>query len=181
MSKKIAMLLATLMIGATFIGCGAKENAPVEDQAPVEENVEIEEDVQLPVGNDSKLGVLAREIGERVQDMPMTMELIKDEIAPFYGEELINLVDDFGGIMPMMQSTTEVTIFKVKEGKMDEVKAILEERKKNQEQAFEQYLPDEYEIVKNSQIYENGDYIYFISAEEKNVDTIKEMIENGIK
>ena len=181
MSKKISMLLATLMVGATFMGCGAKENAPVEDQALVEENVQPEENVQLPAGNDSKLGVLAREISDKVEDMPMSMELVKDDVPAFYGEEILNLVDDFGGVMPMMQTTTEITIFKVKEGKMAEVKSILEDRKKLQEQNFEQYLPDEYEIVKNSQIYENGDYIYFISAEEKNVDTIKEMIENGIK
>lgn len=143
LNKKILMVGMLGLVAIGMVGCGQKTEAPKDDVQ--------QEQVQQAVKLDVK-GTIAK-IQEQITEMPLTMELSEADMSIFFNEKLPELVDEFGGLMPMMQSTTEVTVFKAKEGKVDEVKAILEERKATQMKSFERYLEDQYEIIKEAKIF----------------------------
>lgn len=66
-------------------------------------------------------------------------------------------------------------MFEAKEGKLDTVKKGVEKRLENLKELWSQYLPDQYELVKNSVTYENGNYYFFIVGQdaEKILELIK--------
>ena len=62
-------------------------------------------------------------------------------------------------------TATEYFIAQVKDGKMDSVKASLEARQDALDQQWSQYLPEQYELVKNYQLVTNGNYVLFVVSE----------------
>ena len=67
---------------------------------------------------------------------------------------------------PMMNTNaTEFFIAKVKDGKMDAVKAAIQARQASLENQWSTYLPDQYEMVKNYKLTTNGNYIFFAISE----------------
>ena len=67
---------------------------------------------------------------------------------------------------PMMNTmATEFFIAKVKDGKMDTVKAALQARQANLDNQWSTYLPEQYEMVKNYKLTVNGSYIFFAISE----------------
>lgn len=93
--------------------------------------------------------------------MPSGEEILTDiyKIKPEDVEEyVINI--------PMMNTKAdEIAIIKAKSGKLDSVKKSVEDRKKDLEDKWKTYLPDQYEIVKKGKIVTVGDYILFIVNE----------------
>ena len=113
--------------------------------------------------------------------MPMTMELTAEELPMLYGEDFTaDKVEDFAVLAPMMQSTTEVAIFKAKDGDTQTIKDALQTRIENQMSVFETYLEDQYEIISNAQIFEADDYVYLISADETNFEVMQGIIETAL-
>lgn len=184
LNKKLmtAGMIGLLAIG--MVGCGNKTETPVENDTNVEqqtnkeENTTKEEAVEVDVA-----GTIAKIKTELEGKMPMTMELdhTDEKMTLAYQESLTaDMVEDFAGLMPMMQSTTEVALFKAKDGDVQTIIKALEERQANQIKVFEQYLPDQYEIIKESKIVDKGDYVYFISAEPENFEIMQTIIEDAI-
>lgn len=70
---------------------------------------------------------------------------------------------------------TEIAMFEAKEGKLDAVKKGVEKRLEDLKALWSQYLPDQYELVKNNLTYENGNYYFFIVGQDakKVLDSIK--------
>ena len=67
---------------------------------------------------------------------------------------------------PMMNvQATEFFIAKVKDGKMDTVKAALESRQASLDAQWATYLPDQHDLVKNYKLTTNGSYIFFAISE----------------
>ena len=56
----------------------------------------------------------------------------------------------------------EIAMFEAKDGKIDTIKKGVEKRIENLKELWSQYLPDQYELVKNAQTYENGNYYFFV-------------------
>ena len=65
----------------------------------------------------------------------------------------------------MSVQATEFFIAKVKDGKLDAVKSALEQRQKDLEEQWSQYLPAQLELVQNYKLVSNGNYILFAVSE----------------
>ncbi len=75
-------------------------------------------------------------------------------------------LDEYGYYGSLMNvQATEFFIAKVKSGKMDAVKAAVLSRQADLDAQWKQYLPDQYELVKNYKLVQNGDYLFFGIAE----------------
>lgn len=82
-------------------------------------------------------------------------------------------------LSPMSINAYCVAIVKPVEGKKEEVKNAFETYKLSQEQAFEQYLQEEYKIAHDAVITEVGDYIVFAMC--KDASTLRDNIINVLK
>ena len=81
------------------------------------------------------------------------------DIAPDQYDEVV-------GKMPMMNIQASMyLIIKAKDGKLDEVKAKVEEYASKQEESWSKYLPEQYELVKNRKQGVVGNYVYLIISE----------------
>ncbi len=80
----------------------------------------------------------------------------------------INLLDEAIVKAPMISlAVDEIAIIKVKDAKdIDLVKESMENRKQVQMNAFENYVPGNYEIAKNAIIKTKGNYVYLIISNE---------------
>lgn len=88
-------------------------------------------------------------------------ELYKD----MYGVDKSNYEDVlvYGSMMSV--KSNEIILIKVKKQEdIASAKKVLEERKNQVYKTWEQYLPDQFEIVKNAQIKSKGNYIALIIA-----------------
>ncbi len=90
------------------------------------------------------------------------------------GEELIQLyhlnkddIEEAKVNMPMMNvQAHEIAIIKVKDGKVDAVKESIGKRHEDIYNIWSQYLPNQFEMVKNKIIGTKGNYVYMIIAED---------------
>lgn len=97
-------------------------------------------------------------------EMPATMPLGDMELNDLYGIDVSSVgVESYYVAMPMMMtSASEIAIFEVSDAAaMDAVKAGIQTRLAQLETTWSMYLPDQYELVKNHIIRENGNYIIF--------------------
>ena len=89
------------------------------------------------------------------------IEVTDDDLANIYDIDAADL-DGYLARVPMMNvSATEFFMAKVKDGKMDTVKAALEARQANLVTTWSSYLPDQYDLVKNYKLVTNGSYVFF--------------------
>jgi len=100
-------------------------------------------------------------------ELPSMIDLKKEEMKDFY---YINSddVEEYTIKIPMMNvHAIEIAIIKVKDGRSVEgVKDAINKRVKDLERTWEQYLPNQYELVKNHILKSNGQYVIFIINED---------------
>lgn len=151
MKNKIIILLAVVSAFAMILtGCGKKEDA--EDVKDKDIDVkEIWDKIESEIGTET---------------FPAFVEGSSDDIKMYYD---IN-PDDLNSYVlksPMMVvKSTEIFIAHIKDGKMNEVKSGIEKRVKALEEIWENYLQDQYELVKNHKIETSGNYVIFVVSEE---------------
>lgn len=98
-------------------------------------------------------------------DLPSLMDVDADTLSALYGIDAADL-EEYICKMPMMSvQATEFFIAKVKDGKLDAVKSALEQRQKDLEEQWSQYLPAQLELVQNYKLVSNGNYILFAVSE----------------
>lgn len=86
-------------------------------------------------------------------------------LSAMYGINASDL-EEYICMMPLMGvHSTEFFIAKVKDGKMDTVKAGIAKRQADLDAQWSQYLPDQYELVKNYKLVTNGNYVLFAISE----------------
>ena len=86
-------------------------------------------------------------------------------LAAMYGINASDL-EEYICMMPLMGvHSTEFFIAKVKDGKMDTVKAGIAKRQADLDAQWSQYLPDQHELVKNYKLVTNGNYVLFAISE----------------
>ena len=141
-NRLFALILSAVLILSLLTACGGKKEGKQVDLpelwASMEENLEL----------------------------PAMMEMDDNALDFLYGMDAADL-ESYVGRIPMMNvHATEFFLAKVKDGKMDDVKKILENRQSNLEQQWSQYLPDQYALVKNAKLVTNGNYVLFCISED---------------
>lgn len=136
---------------------------PLESQSPVQtQPVDTPAPSEAPAQG-SKVQAVWNAISTK--DLPFFMDFDDDLLSDFYGIDPADLVE-YVGKMPMMNTqATEFFIAQVQSGKMDTVKAALEQRQADMETQWAQYLPEQLELVKNYKLVTSGDYIMFAVTE----------------
>ena len=99
-------------------------------------------------------------------DIPASMsDVDAATLSALYGIDSNDLVS-YVCKMPMMSvQATEFFVAEVKDGKMDTVKAGVEKRQADLDTQWSQYLPEQYELVKNYKLVTSGNYILFAVSE----------------
>lgn len=135
---------------------------PAEPQAPTEPSEPDSSEPEAPATSD-KINQIMNMIYDNYQ-LPSFMELDAAMLNDVYGISS-DMVTDFSVRMPMMiVHATEFAVFEVADGQMDAVKAGVEKRLADLTATWEQYLPNQLEMVKNAKTIEKGNtYILIIS------------------
>ena len=95
-------------------------------------------------------------------EMPALDKADADILNAYYGIDAAADLDEFILALPMMNTqATEFFIAKVKDGKMDAVKAAVESRKAALIQQWSKYLPEQLELVENAKLVTDGNYLFF--------------------
>lgn len=145
-NRLFALLLSSVMVLSLLTACGKKEE---------------EKNVDLPA-----LWTSMEESLTKGDHLPALMELDGDTLQNLYGIDPADL-DSYVARMPMMMvHATEFFLAKVKDGKMDTVKTALENRQAALDEQWSQYLPEQYDLVKNYQLIVNGNYVLFCVCED---------------
>lgn len=164
MKKKLSILLATLMVGATFVGCGAKEEANT-------------------ASGDITTSQIVKNITDKVETAamgPIEGELLTEQFHLNMDDVEEQTIEN-----GMMNTGLEViAVVKAKEGKVDSVKASLE--KVIEDKKASAFYPGEPEAVEAAQLKVNGNYVgLFLIPEyeegEKNVERAVEIFEESLK
>ena len=146
MKKILALFLSAALLLALLCACGPAAN----------ENSDVTIDLNALW---NKIAALSD--GEGSLSEMAFIEATDDDLTNLYGIDAADL-DGYLVRVPMMNvNATEFFVAKVKDGKMDTVKAALESRQANLDTQWSTYLPDQYELVKNYKLTTNGSYIFF--------------------
>lgn len=110
--------------------------------------------------------------GTRIQDVVMklgetfgiTMPQKLDETAlkDVFGIDPANIEEYYGEYSAVNTSADHLIGLKVKDGKVDEVRTALENRKNEIVKNFEEYLPDQYEKAQAGRIIQKGNYLFLV-------------------
>ena len=145
--KKIAKLLSGILVCASLVACGTK-------------SPELKE------------GITVKDVIAKVEEkapMQMPMELDDTTVADL---TTINLeeVEEYAITKAMIMNSADVTaIVKAKDGKVESVKAALQEMLDTEKNNA--YLPEQKEKVENAVLTEKGNYvILLINADVKSAE-----------
>lgn len=163
----IALALVSLFCALLFFGCNQKKDVPGGTNSTALEPDKIWAAIEEQIG---KPGEAFPVFGD-----PQDNELFKN----MYGISA-DYFDLFVWKVPLMNTTaTEILIGKVKEGKMEEVKQAIEKRRNDLDDQWSRYLPAQYDLVKQAQVVENGNYILFAVSE--HVNRIQTIFNESVK
>lgn len=98
-------------------------------------------------------------------DLPNLTQLDDSTFTALYGISTSDLVSYVCYIPAMGVHATEFFVAEVKDGKMDTVKAGIEKRQADLDAQWSQYLPQQYDLVKNYKLVTNGNYVLFAISE----------------
>ena len=98
---------------------------------------------------------------EETVELPSMMELDDTTLQDVYGIDAADLESYVARIPLMNVHATEFFIAKVKDGKMDTVKEAIAKRQADLVTVWEQYLPEQYELVQNYKLETEGNYVLF--------------------
>ena len=159
MKKILVSTLIAIMVGATLTGCGNSGNG----------NNSIQQGQQTSLS--------AKEIVEKLFMMPM---MVEDEMA----QEVYNLnlddVVDYGILVPgITAQQDEIIVVKAKEGKVDAVKASLEEHLKDL--LSQRLYPTYMEAAEEAKVEVNGDLVSLFILDSEIKESVEEQYYKLIK
>lgn len=141
-NRLFALVLTGVLALGLLTACGSKEEA---------------KEIDIPA--------LWTSIEETVE-LPSMMELDDTTLKDVYGIDAADLESYVARIPLMNVHATEFFIAKVKDGKMDTVKEAIAKRQADLVTVWEQYLPEQYELVQNYKLETEGNYVLFcVSAQ----------------
>ena len=136
-NRLFALLLTGILSLSLLAACGTKDDA---------------KEIDIPA--------LWTTITEKVE-LPDLMELDDTTLKDIYGIDPADLESYTARIPFMNVQATEFFIAKVKEGQLDAVKEAISKRQAALDEQWSQYLPDQYELVKNYKLETVGNYVLF--------------------
>lgn len=161
MIKRLIALATVIVLALALVGC--QSAAPAQKKDPAEVVASINKEF----------------LEANMDQLPAFMELDAETLQGVYGIEP-EWVTAFVCQFPMMNvHATEIFIAHVADGQMDNVKKAIEDRKASLDATWSMYLPEQYELVKNSATEVRGNYILFAVTE--HMDSIKGIFENATK
>lgn len=161
MTKRMITLIAVLALVFALAGCQKADTTTQAD--PAEAVASINKEF----------------LETNADQLPAFMELDAELLKEVYGVDP-EWVDAYVCQIPMMNvHATEFFVAHVKDGHMEDVKAAVEARQAALESTWEMYLPEQYELVKNSATEISGNYVLYAVTE--HMDSIKGIFEKAIK
>ncbi|GMQ56459.1 hypothetical protein AN1V17_08520 [Vallitalea sediminicola] len=202
MKKIIAIITIIMAMSVVFVGCSKEDNdkdsgSNIEnpDSGDKDDDGDKEEEVNVSV--DDIAAAIREQIKQDMIEQGMSEEDFTEEgVIPGYidgdlkSEEEnpmitieINKEDIEEGrlIAPMINlNSNQIIILKAsEESKVSDLQAVLESVKESQVGVWEQYLPDQYEKVKNNIIKTNGKYLLYVTYD--NPEKIEEIFDDLLK
>lgn len=154
--KKLTALLILSTLSFSLMACSEKTETSSVEIDPTVFLVEVEE--SLP---EDKI-------------VPM-MELDATMVQEIYGID-DTMIESFAAKIPMMNvQCEEYFVAKVVDGKMEDVKTLLEDRQATLIEQWGTYLPEQVELIEAYQLVENEPYIVFAIG--YNADTVIDAFE----
>ena len=143
--KKIIKSLSILLLCTLFVSCGGSKSK----------------------GAELKDGLTAKDVVAKVEEkapMQMPMEL-DEQMAKDLAKLNLDDVEDFAITKAMIMNSADVTaIVKAKEGKVESIKAALQEMLDTEKNNA--YLPDQKEKTENAILTEKGNYVILLINED---------------
>ena len=162
MKKILVSALIAIMVGATLTGCGKANNG---------NNQSVEQ------GTGQTSSVSAKEVVEKLSEEELFMmpTMVDDEMAKdIYHLNLEDIVD-YGILVPgVTAQQDDIIVVKAKEGKVDSVKASLEEY-------IQDLLAGHLEAAENATIEVNGDLVSLFILNSEIKDNIEAKYNDLIK
>ena len=134
MKKVLSLIMAGVLSVGMLTACGGKEETPSYDVNEVLNTITTAVPIAMP-----------GEIPE--SELEMIMGLSADDYVNYAGQMCMAMV-----------SADRVVVIEAAEGKIDTVKAALENTKQSIVNSFELYLPDQFEKAKAGRIVVKGNY-----------------------
>lgn len=160
--KKVISLIVLAVTLFAFVGCS--------EQAP---NVPVK-DIMTNIENESEIASGLMELDLKKAELNELEMLMVENMG-------LNLEDIEEGIIryPMMNLQVDsVILLKAKDSsKLSELKTSLEKYIEDQKKAFENYVPQNLEVINNHVLKEEGNYIILIISHE--VEKIEEAFDNS--
>lgn len=157
MFKKLSLFFGIFAMVLSLTACSGQSVKEIDVQAVVDQIFEKADKGEIMLG--------------------MSDALDANGLKDFYGIDA-NDLDAYYVNIPMVNiQASEFAIFKAKPGKLDAIKQGVEKRVADLEDVWSRYLPDQYELVKNHQTWENGDYYFFVINE--NADVIMQIFKDA--
>ncbi len=190
--KKLLMVGVSMMIILSLVACSKKEDDKKDDanKPGIEDNIdkdkqenEKDDDNKDEASNNKLSQIISdnrdKELNEAVgivdssddQDAEITFDML--------GIDEKDMSEYAISLSPMNINAYCVAIVKPAEGKKDVIMDAFKSYKASQEEAFEQYLQDQYKIAQEAVLTEAGDYIVFAMCEDS--ATFRDNIVNALK
>lgn len=141
----------------------AKPQQPSKPQQKPETKPEPKPEV--PEAKNPSVADVAAAVEGALSEQMSFVELTADDLSTVYGLSA-SAVEDFQCKMPMMNvQATEYFVAKAADGQVETVKAAALKRQADLDATWKQYLPEQYELVKNYKLAVNGNYVLFVVGE----------------
>ena len=164
MKKILAVLLAALMTSAVMVSCGdntGSSSSSSSVSSEVENNISSATSEEVYDAINAAFAEKYPDAGMVIPQMPMEVDetTLKDKFGI-----TTDMVEDYKGeIAGSMTNCDMLLVVKVKEGKMEEVKAALEKAKEDQTIQFEHYgVMGNIERTAAAKVVENGNFAALI-------------------
>ena len=120
---------------------------------------------QTPPAKSPAVSDIANAIDKALGVDDSFMSFSADDISMNYGISSSSMAE-FVGKLPMMNvKATEYLVVKAADGQVDAVKNGMLKRQADLDAQWKQYLPEQYELVKNYKLVANGNYVLFVIGE----------------
>lgn len=190
--KKLLMVGVSLMIILSLVACSKKEDDKKDDanKPGIEDNVdkdkqenEKDNDNKDEASNNKLSQLILDNRDKELNDAVGIVDSSDDPEAEITFDMLdIDEKDMFEyaiSLSPMNINAYCVAIVKPAEGKKDVIMDAFKSYKASQEEAFEQYLQDQYKIAQEAVLTEVGEYIVFAMCQDS--ATFRDNIVNALK
>ncbi len=190
--KKLLMVGVSLMIILSLVACSKKEDDKKDDanKPGIEDNVDKDKQ-ENEKDDDNKDEALKNKLmqiisNNRNAELNSTVGIVdsNDDQGAEITFEMLGIdekdMSEYAiSLSPMNINAYCVAIVKPADGKKDVIKEAFETYKSSQEEAFEQYLQEQYKIAQEAVITEVGDYIVFAMCEDST--TFRDNVVSALK